>query len=394
MSVFVTDDQLKKAEEIVERTNDGGLDLDVEAFWNDQQCAMEDPWSSDCPQLPLKMVMSQECVFDELGIPEDWYRLYHDLDYKIENVHEYNNRAEKVVGRRLLSEERPNPEHAITGVKALHDIFEGENIWQNESYWLKEVAHSPDELSALLDRVDARLNHLRDFLLPADWEQQKTRVLNAGGHISLYRGQRGPVTFATSIYGSENLIYLIMDDESLANRFRDLIIKAILERARILDEEAGYDVASAPHGWYWYDDNCCLLNAPMYSSFGLPVLKAVFDRYSPDSGDMRGQHSDSDMGHLLPLLSKLGMTSVNLGPNISVTEIREHLPNAIIDGQLAPFTLSRNDEISIVAECLRDFDMSREKKGVMFATAGSINNGSRLSAMRLLMTTIQNVCRY
>ena len=100
------------------------------------------------------------------------------------------------------------------------------------------------------------------------------------------------------------------------------------------------------------------------------------------------------MGHLLPLLGKLELTTVNFGPNLKVSEIREYLPKAVIHGQLAPFTFSRNEEVNIVAEFLRDFEMAREQRGLIFATAGSINNGSRLSSMRLIMAAIQEYGRY
>ena len=212
--------------------------------------------------------------------------------------------------------------------------------------------------------------------------------------MPLYRQQRGPVTFAMSVYGVENLIYLIMDNSELAARFRDVIARTILERARLLDEEAGLTAESVPHGWSWADDNCAMLNAEMYEFFGYPIVKAIFNRYCPDQGDTRGQHSDSDMGHLLPILGKASLTWTNFGPNVSVSQIPEYLPDALIRGQLAPFTFCRNEEVNIVAETLRDFEMSRDKKGVVFSTAGSINNGSRLTGMRLIMATIQRHCKY
>jgi uroporphyrinogen decarboxylase len=185
-----------------------------------------------------------------------------------------------------------------------------------------------------------------------------------------------------------------MDNPGLAGRFRDVILRAMLERARVLDEEGGFTPATAPRGFYFCDDNCAMLNSEMYEFFGYPILQAVFERYSPADGDMRGQHSDSDMGHLLPLFGKLGMTTVNFGPKLTVSQIREHLPKAVICGQLAPFTFSRNEEVNMVAELIRDFEMSREKKGVLFSTAGSINNGSMLSGMRLLMAATQMYARY
>lgn len=116
----------------------------------------------------------------------------------------------------------------------------------------------------------------------------------------------------------------------------------------------------------------------MYELFAYPVLQGLFDHCSPNPEDIRYQHSDSGHGSSLPLLGKLKLTGTNFGPNLTVREIREHLPQAVIYGQLAPFTFSRNQEANIVAEFPRDFAQARESRGLVFATAGSINNGSRL----------------
>ncbi len=396
MSVYVTEDHLKQARELAAAAekNEGLAPLDIERFWSDQEKAKSDPWADDCPQVPLGIMMSHECVFSELGLQEDWYRLVHDTDYAADAARRYNDKSEKIVGRRLLGQEKPDPARAWPAVKGLHDIFEAKNVWQHESYWLNPSAGTPDELRALLDRVEERLEDLRAFLLPRQWAEEKERLTKMGCAIQPYRGQRGPVTFAMSVFGVENLIFLIMDEPDLAGRFRDLIIRAIVKRALVLDEEAGLTKDTRRKGWYWCDDNCAMLNAEMYEFFGYPILKAVFEEFSPGAGDLRGQHSDSDMGHLLPLLSRLRMSSVNFGPNLTVAEIREHLPKAVINGQLAPFTFSRNEETNIVAECIRDCEMARKAKGLVFATAGSINNGSRLTGMRLIMAAIQKYGRY
>jgi uroporphyrinogen decarboxylase len=231
-------------------------------------------------------------------------------------------------------------------------------------------------------------------MLPGNWADEKRRLTALGVKLPLYRGQRGPCTFACSVYGVENLLFLHFDDAGLLRRFSDVLGRAILERARVLDEEAGFDAARAPHGWGWADDNCCLFNAEMYAQFAMPIHRAVFVRYAPEAGDRRYQHSDSDMAHLLPLLAELDLTGTNFGPTLSVREIRGHCPNAVIDGQMAPFTFSRNEEANMAAEFLRDFGQAKAKRGLRFSTAGSINNGSRLTGMRLLMAAIQRYGRY
>ena len=95
-----------------------------------------------------------------------------------------------------------------------------------------------------------------------------------------------------------------------------------------------------------------------------------------------------------PALGRLGLTGVNFGPTVTVDKIREHLPGAVIQGCLAPFTYSRDQQRQMVLEFLRDFEMSKERRGLWFTTAGSINDGSRLAGMRLLMSATQRFGRY
>lgn len=396
MSVYVPyrAEHQKMAADLVKRAHaqNGLAPLDVERFWAEQEKAIQDPFGEDIAQVPLGAILTGECVYDELGVTEDHWRYLHDEEWRLALHRAYNDTAEKIVGRRILSEERSDPSRQYPPVKQLHDVFEARYEWHDQSWWLHQVVNSQDELSSLLDRVENR--NIREFILPKNWEQEKQRLMAMGIRCPLYRSQRGPVTFAASIFGAENLIYLIMENPDLAARFRDVILKTMLEIARVLDEEAGYTEETAPHGFGFADDNCCLLTPEMYEFFGYPILKGIFDRYCPDPSDVRHQHSDSDMGHLLPILAKTGMNSVNFGPNVMIADIRRYMLRAVIRGQLAPFTYSRNEEENIVMEFLRDFEMARESRGIIFDTAGSINNGTRLTSMRLVMAAIQKYGRY
>jgi uroporphyrinogen decarboxylase len=380
------------------KANDGLAPVDLDQFWRDQTLARANPFASDIPQVSFSAVLSWECIFGEFGIEQDWRRfLFEDPDWADDLKKRYNDEAEKIVGRRILGEGRPDPALQWPKIKELSDIFEAENVWEggkSGSWWLKQSAHSQEELAVLLDRVEERLTNLKEFMLPENWDAEKKRLTDLGRPVPRYRSQRGPCTFACSIYGAENMLLLYYDDLALFSRFSDVIARAILARARVLDEEAGLTPETANKGWGWADDNCCLFNPSMYEAFAMPIHRAVMGTYAPASEHWRHQHSDSDMGHLLPLLSELNLSSTNFGPTLTVSEIRDHCPNAVIDGQLAPFTYSRNEEANMVAEFLRDFDQAREKRGLNFTTAGSINNGSRLSGMRLLMAAIQRYGRY
>ena len=150
------------------------------------------------------------------------------------------------------------------------------------------------------------------------------------------------------------------------------------------------------HGFSFADDDCQLMTPDMYKAFGYPVLKRVFDYVSPNPEDMRYQHSDSAMGHLLPLLADFNLTGCNFGPTLTVGVIRKFMPKTRIDGQLAPFTFMRNAEEDIIAEVKRDCEAAKvdDLRGLNLTTAGSINNGSMLTSMRTVMAAIQNFGRY
>lgn len=399
MSVNIIDKYLVKAKKLVNRAyaNASLAPVDLEQFWADQKIAITNPFGKEIPQVPFGAELGPNCVFAELGIKEDLTRYNRDIERCLKLNKTYNDKAEKIVGRRLLSETRLDPNGPkYPPIKALHHIFEmrSERDDINQCVWLRKPVDNEDELKALLDRVDKRLENLHDFLLPDIWDEERGRLMAMRHKPPLYRSQRGPVTFATSLYGVENLIFLILDNPDLATRLRDTILKAMLEKVRIQDEEAGYTPETGPRGFAFCDDNCAILNAEMYEFFGYPIVKGIWNVYSPNPKDRRYQHSDSDMAHIIPVLARCNLTGVNFGPNVMIDQIREYMPNTVIYGVLAPFTYGRNEEVNIVAEFLRDYDMAHEKRGWVFSTAGSINNGSRLSGMRLIMAAIQEYGRY
>ena len=170
----------------------------------------------------------------------------------------------------------------------------------------------------------------------------------------------------------------------------------ILAYVNLFIEESGYTPENFPHGFSFADDDCQLMTPDMYRIFGYPVLKRVFAYTSPNPEDSRFQHSDSAMGHLLPLLADVKLTGCNFGPTLTVREIRKYMPETRIDGQLAPFTFMRNVEEDIIAEVKRDCEAAKENnlRGLNLKTAGSINNGSLLTSMRTVMAAIQNFGRY
>lgn len=371
------------------------LPVDLEKFWADDELAHKDNcFSKEAPQVALGIRMSDECVFAELGEEGNpWGQTQRERRIALNK--RYNDLAEQIVGKRLLREHYPTEDELFPAYRQIGEVFGGEYVFNGVSMWLKGNCSTPKELERMLDRVD-RMD-LRSFILPENWEKEKERLWNTyGSKPTLWTHVRGPVTLATSIYGTENLIFLYYDEPELFERFSQTIQKVIMAYITLFREEAGYTEETAPHGFSFADDDCCLFTPEMYEVFGYPILKAVFERCSPDLKDNRYQHSDSAMGHLLPILAKLNLTGCNFGPTVTVEEIRKYMPRTRIDGQLAPFTFMRNDQDAIIAEVKRDCEMAKvgDLRGLNLTTAGSINNGSSLQSMRTVMHAIQTYGRY
>ncbi len=365
-------------------------ELDTDKFWQEDELAHENNCFNFAPQIALGIRMSDECVFAELGEEgTPWMPI--PLARRIELNKRYNDKSEKIVGKRLLKEDFLPEDARFPSVKRIGEVFNGKYIYHNQTEWLTQSVHSSQELEALLDRVDKM--DLRSFMLPENWSQEKKRICETYGvRPELMRHIRGPVTFACSIMGTENLLFLIMDEPDLARRFSEAIARVTLEMARVMDEECETSAKATP-GFSFADDNCCLLSPSMYELFGFPVLENVFQVYSPNPHDMRYQHSDSAMGHLLPLLGKLDLNGVNFGPTVLIPEIRKHLPNARVDGCVSPMSFMRNDGKELTSQVMRDCMDALQYNGVNISTAGSINNGSTLESMRLIMSLIQRYGR-
>lgn len=371
------------------------LDLDIERFWKDEENAHDDNcFTKEAKQVALGIRMSGECVFAELGEEGDPWG-YTPPERRLELNKRYNEKAIKIVGRPLLGEHLPDPEDSrFPAYREIGEVFGGEYVFDGHTTWLMGHINGEKELEKKLDEID-RMD-LREFILPPDWDEKKKYIFEKyGKKPGQFCDIRGPVTLATSVYGTEDLIYLLYDAPELAARFSDTIAKVVIGYYEIFQDESD-SRNNDTHGFRFRDDNCALLSPELYEQFGYPILKKVFDHCAPGEHDYRYQHSDSAMEHLLPILARLNFTGVNFGPTVTVDKIRKYMKTTRIDGALAPFTFMSNNDEKIIAEVKRDCEAARvdDIRGLNLSTAGSINNGTLLTSMRTVMAAIQNYGRY
>jgi uroporphyrinogen decarboxylase len=376
------------------------LEVDLEKFWADNDIAMKDNcFNPAATQTAMGIRMHEECVFDELGEagnpwgdnpPEKMARL----------CRLYNDKAEQIVGRRLLNEKYPR-NREIFKIPKIGVVFGGRYTYNNGIYWLEGDIKTPGDLEKMLDLVDK--TDVRQKILPPGWEENRKKVFESTGEtMDIFpwgRAVRGPTTLAMSLCGIENIIFWMYDCPDLIHRFFDTIERVILEYVRIVDTEAGPEKVKAQGsavGFQFSDDNCCMLNPELYEEFTLPVLQHVFDKVCPNPEDFRYQHSDSKMDHLLPELAKLNFTAVNFGPTVLADQIRRYMPKTRIDGCLSPMTFLSNNDDAIIAEVKRDCEMEKKGgfRGICEDTAGSVNFGTRLTSMRAVMYAIQKYGQY
>jgi uroporphyrinogen decarboxylase len=147
------------------------LPLDIERFWKEDEIAHRDNcFSPEATQVALGIRMSPECVYTELGEPgKPW--LQEDPVRARDLFRRYNDKAERIVGIRLLNEHFPTPEEIYPPYRRIGEWFGGRYIENNISDLLETDIKTPQELEKMLDRLER--TDLREFMLPPGWEVEK-----------------------------------------------------------------------------------------------------------------------------------------------------------------------------------------------------------------------------
>lgn len=370
------------------------LDVDLERFWQDNALALQDPFCPDNPQAPMTLTTTEGCLWEELGMtPDPRYLTDPEVHMRLNRL--YNDKAEEVVGCRLLPEVFVPPEHQLPRPKRIEELFGSQIVTISGSEeiggadWVVESIHTVAELEARLEYV-AELD-LSEVVFPSGFTLALGRLREQyGQYPELGGGIRGPVTAAMSLCGVENIILWLVDYPPIMERFRDLLATKIVELCMLLRQATGAPL----RGFRFADDNCAMLNARLYERFGLPILQHVFAAFCPDNEDYRFQHSDSEMTHLLPLLARCRLHGCNFGPTVLPEAIRAAMPRTVIYGQLPPFTFSRGAPQEIAAAVMRDIRAVGYDGGLVVDTAGSVNPGSKLEGLRAAMHAIQVMGQY
>ena len=355
--------------------------LDAAAFWaENEQCQAFTPAK---PRCAASFAPDDHWLFEFFQVSST-LRYYQDKGYRDSLHRQANAVTQQYVGKSFFDED--TWQHSP---KRIENLFGCEFAYHEGSTpWLIPVTDDPADFARILDRAEAI--DLAGWALPdafrAEWEE-RTRAGRALPKLGT--GSRGPATIITSVLKPETAIFWMLDLPELMERFSALLAEKMVELNTVLRDFS----SNRELGWWITDDNCALLNRPLYREYCYPVLERVLDALAP--GDARRyQHSDSAMGHLLDDQYALGIRAVNYGPTVDAGLIRAKMPDAFIHGQLPPFLLRNGSPDAIRERIVGDFAKAGASGGLEITTAGSLAAGTGVGRMRWMMWVVQQQCRY
>jgi len=355
--------------------------LDVATFWEENK--LSEAFSLDKPRCAVQFSPDDHWLFEFLDVPST-LRYYQDKQYRDELHRQVNQITREYVGQTFFDED--SWEHSP---RRIENLFGCEFAYHEGSTpWLVPVTSDPQEFARILDRAENI--DLADWVLPAVYRAEWESRWSAGKEMPLLGdGSRGPATIITSVLDVETAFFWFYDHPELMARFRDILSEKMVAFNLILRQFSGNEQP----GWWITDDNCALFNRQVYEEFCMPVLEKVLDALAPE-GNLRYQHSDSAMGHLLDYQQALGINLVNYGPEVDAALIREKMPQAMILGHLPPFLLRNGSPDEIKTRITDDFHKAGQTGGLTVATAGSLAGGTGVGRIRWMMQVVQDFCRY
>jgi len=360
--------------------------LDLKHFWAENAASSGKPFRTDKPRAPLTLALDDHWLLGEMQLPST-LPYYRDAEYRARINRLCNDRVEEALGIRPF---RQTPEPPA--ILRIEEVFGcAVELTEGGTPWLQPAVSSIDGLRRLMDDMERMSDaDLRRLMFSRGGVVQRQLPGPDGAPRVVSPGSRGPATIGTSVCGTTEYLYWLVDYPADMERFGEVLAHTLIRYHRIVEQAAGVIY----RGYYWLDDNCALLSPAMYERFCLPVMRRVFAEFAPRPEDRRYQHSDSAMAHLLPVLTRLDFHAVNFGPTVSAAEIRRHMPRTEIHGQVAPATLRDGSPEDIIAEVRRDFDAVGADGGLVITTAGSISCGTSLQSIRWFMFAVQQYARY
>ncbi len=355
-------------------------DLDVRAFWQENERCFA-PFSTDKPRTPLTFWLDDHFMHGVVELPST-ARYYQDLVYRLEVHRECNRRLRPALGKDFY------PEDKIQYKKGEFEVLCGARrvIAEGITPWIESSIASIDDVKALIARLatyDMRSMAISDEMQAA----RRQFELQTGVRLLFEHSWTGPATLACNILGTTNVcLFMLEETDVMAELMSVLCDQYIAYREAV----ASADNGQVDRSGIGVNDDCCYLFPPrLYERLCAPFLARFFAAFAPEPRHKRRQHSDSPMGHLMPILNDLGVNEVNFGPTLHPAAIRQGMPRAVIHGQIPPFLLRDGSPEEIIATVRRDVESVGGDGGLVECPAGAVVVGTPPENLRTYMWAVQ-----
>lgn len=361
-------------------------DIDVQAFWRENSQCMA-PFSTAKPRVPLTYWLDDHFMHGITDVVTARY--FQDFAYRLDVHRECNRRLLPALGR------GPEcyPETYVRYHKGQFEVVCGARrvIEQDMPPWLESDVTSIDDVKRLITRL-ARLEIKKVAVTDEMREVKQQFTARTGARLVFEHSWTGPATMACSILGTTNVCYFMLDETDVMEEFMTILAEKYIEyREAVVMEDNGL-IDRAGIG---VNDDCCYLFPPkLHERLCAPFLAKWFAAFAPRPEHRRRQHSDSAMGHLMPILNDLGVNEVNFGPTVDIRDIRMAMPHAVIHGQMPPFLLRDGSPEQIIAQVRQDIERVGSDGGLVECPSGNVAVGTSFANLRVYMWAVQTYGRY
>lgn len=322
---------------------------------------------------PVVIILDGDWICDFAGVPCDVY--YGDFDEQ--------QRARTKAGEAAFDEIGLRIEPALDfGVVLDASIYGGAvKCAPNAPPTIEPVLESPEGVAALAARMDAA-DPLSLGLVP--------RMLEWRGRLKAESGKthfagvttKGPGSMCGQICGMTNFLMWLAANPAEMKALIDLQVRTTIRYIRAMRRATG---ARVPY-LALADDLSGMVSEKMYREFFYPAHKKIFEELAPWP-QLRYFHNDARAGHILHHVRKLRPGAVNFDAKVTVRQIRERIPDAVIFGHIPPIEVLLNGTPEQVRQtALANVAHARADRGrIVLTTAGSINPGTPFDNLRALI---------
>ncbi len=332
-------------------------------------------------------------VCEYLGIPFDDY--YKNFEMQVEARATARRRIDSELGIPIVAEKVYDH-----GVILNASLFGGTvHYHANATPVLEPVVREPAEVASLASRIDAVSDEglLHEGILHAEYWKAATRHENDNGAAPrgpASGGTKGIATVCGQLCGVTNfLLWLYTNPDEM------LELTSLVGRTfrRYIGASRDFDGAEDRGGLGFASDLTGLMSPDDYRRFCAPHEQMLFETFAPTG--MRYYHADSNLRNHVHALAAIGVSTVNIGPMVSVSQILSAEPRMRIDGQVPPTQVLWRGTTDLVVDAVRNDIEELLAAGASLdqlrvCTAGSINPGTPVENIRAMFWAAMTYGRF